>query len=260
MFCFCYNITVRKVIKVDRYKFDERDSEIIVNAMVEGYRDYIDHRKDRNEKMVISSAFAWTKENFIESRIANDSLKLNMTYQRAKAGLTWEYLQFRQDDTKKLFLIKNAAYFNEKAFSHAVLPNKNNSPRRTYLHELSKINLKLDFPNYELNLDSVEEDVQLSFFVVESKIKEELEQIQSSFNEFHIITYELDEAYQISKVMHYLPNPTNNIAYKVEDLSRYISGAELTDEERDIIAPEQSHDILDPVEFDIGIFEEEEKK
>src|SRR5699024_12712050 len=96
--------------------------------------------------------------------------------------------------------------------------------------------------------------------LIENQIKEELEEIKSSYNEFHILTYELDEAYQISKIMHYLPNPINNIAYKIEDLSKYILGAELSDEEREIIAPEQGHDILDPTEFDIGIFEETEKK
>ena len=46
----------------------------------------------------------------------------------------------------------------------------------------------------------------------------------------------------------------------MEDLSKYILGAELSDEEREIIVPEQGHDILDPTEFDIGIFEETEKK
>lgn len=60
--------------------------------------------------------------------------------------------------------------------------------------------------------------------------------------------------------MHYLPNPDNNIAYRVENLSKYISGAELTDEEREIIAPAPEKDLIDPVEFDIGIFEEKEMK
>lgn len=245
---------------MDRYKFNNQDSQIIVNAIVEGYRDYIEHRKERNREMIISSAFAWTKGNFIEDRIAKSGSELNVTYHKAKAGLTWEYLQFSQNETKKLFLIKNAAYFNEKGFSQAVLPNKNQSAHRTYLHELSKINSKLEFPNNEQNLFVSGEPVQLSLSIVENQIKEGLEQIQSSYNEFHILTYELDEAYQISKVMHYLPNPTDNIAYKIEDLSNYISGAELSDEEREIIAPEQGHDILDPADFDIGIFKEEEKK
>lgn len=41
-------------------------------------------------------------------------------------------------------------------------------------------------------------------------------------------------------------------------MSKYISSRELTDEERDIIAPEQYDDIMDPAAFDIGIFEEED--
>lgn len=52
----------------------------------------------------------------------------------------------------------------------------------------------------------------------------------------------------------------DNIAYKVEDLSDYISGAELTDEQRDVIAPDREESILDPFAFDIGIQEEDEKK
>lgn len=88
----------------------------------------------------------------------------------------------------------------------------------------------------------------------------ELNEFKSEYNEFHILTYEIDHAFQISKIMHYLPNPANNIAYEVEDLSLYISGAELTDEEREVIAPELVDDLVDPEAFDIGIFEEEERK
>lgn len=46
--------------------------------------------------------------------------------------------------------------------------------------------------------------------------------------------------------MHDLPNPDDNIAYRIEDLSKYISGAELTDGERKIIAPEIDSDLIDP--------------
>lgn len=248
---------------MDQYKFNVGHSEMIVNAIVEGYRDYIQHRKDRHEKMTISSAFAWTKGNFIESKLAEVSDDLHISYKKAKAGLTWDYLQFIQGNKKSLFLIKNAAYFNEKSFSHAVLPNKNSGRehRRTYLQELSKINKGLEFPSEE-NYPKItgEQSVQLSFFVPENQIKDELDQFQSLYNEFHILTYKIDEAYQISKIMHYLPNPANNIAYPIEDLSKYISGAELTDEEREIIAPEPDSDLIDPEAFDIGIFKEEKKK
>jgi hypothetical protein len=112
---------------MDQFKFKSEHNKMIVDAIVEGYRDYIEHRKDRKAKMKISSAFAWTKGN-----------------------------------------------------------------------------------------------------------------------------------YQISEIMHYLPNPTNNIAYQIEDLSSFISGADLTEEEREVVAPEMNEDIMDPAAFDIGILEEEQ--
>ena len=246
-----------------QYKFNKEDSISIVNAIVEGYGDYIDHRKDRHEHMKISSAFAWTKGNFIESKIAEISSELNLSYKRAKAGLTWDYLQFIHDGTKKLFLIKNAAYFNKNNFSQAILPNNNQSKghRRTYLHELSKINQNLDFKSFPYEtFDSSTQGKQLSLFVTEKQIKDQIEHFQTQYNEFHILTYKIDEAYQISEIIHYLPNPNDNIAYEIENLSDYISGAELTDEERDIIAPElDNDDIMDPAAFDIGIFEEDEE-
>ncbi|WP_017471483.1 hypothetical protein [Amphibacillus jilinensis] len=248
---------------MEQYKFDVDDSKLIVDAIVEGYRDYIEHRKDRHRNMKISSAFAWTKGNFIESRLADISGELNLSYKKAKAGLTWDYLQFTHGDTKKLFLIKNAAYFNEKGFSQAVLPNKNRSrgSRRTYLHELSKINQDIEFEKIPQNHENlIEQNEQLSLFVTEQQVKADLEHFQTEYNEFHILTYKIDDAFQISKIMHYLPNPEDNIAYRIQDLSEYISGSELTDEEREIIAPEQDSDIIDPAAFDIGIFEGEESK
>lgn len=246
---------------MEQYKFNHSDSEMIVNSIVEGYRDYIEHRKDRHEKMIISSAFAWTKGNFIESKIAETSPELNLSYKKSKAGLTWDYLQFIHDETKKLFLLKNAAYFNENCFSQAVLPNKDvKGSKRTYLHELSKINHGLNFIASSQNQHTSEQSEQLSFFVADKQVKDELKQFQSDYNEFHILTYRIDDAFQISEIMHYIPNPENNIAYRVEDLSAYISGSELTDEEREVIAPEQDNDIIDPAAFDIGIFEDEDEE
>ncbi|WP_080872031.1 hypothetical protein [Oceanobacillus timonensis] len=247
---------------MEQYKFDPNDSKCIVEAIVEGYRDYVDHRKERHQHMEISSAFAWTKGNFIESKLAENSDRLHLTYRRAKAGLTLDYLQFVHCDTKKLFLIKNAAYFNKDCFSQAVLPGNTNhkKAKRTYLHELSKINKHLDFTHTSKNVNHPNEmSEQLSLFMTDRQAKEELTNLQTTYNEFHILTYKIDEAYQISDITHYLPNPDDNKAYMIEDLSEYISGSELTDEERDIIAPEQDDDIIDPAAFDIGILEEDQE-
>ncbi|WP_051359378.1 hypothetical protein [Paucisalibacillus globulus] len=141
------------------------------------------------------------------------------------------------------------------------MPNKSKGTRRTYLHELSKINKNLDFTsiiNLDTPLNTNKNTEQLTLFVAEEKVRDVLNHFQSTYQEFHILTYKIDEAYQILGIMHYLPNPENNIAYEVANLSEYVSGAELTDEEREVIAPDQESDIIDPAEFDIGIFKEEE--
>ncbi|RJG23757.1 hypothetical protein [Paenibacillus thiaminolyticus] len=249
---------------MDQYKFSPEHNKMIVDAIVDGYRDYIEHRKDRKSKMKISSAFSWTKGNFIESKLAEECIGHGFTYKKSKAGLTWDYLQFIHGDSKILFLIKNAAYFNEECFSQAKLSNDNGKkgPRRTYLHELSKINKDLAFPSIRQSSKrgkETERVEQLSFLIVESQIRDELEKFTSSYNQFHILTYGLDEAYQISEIIHYLPNPNDNIAYFVEDLSDFISGAELTEEDRDVVAPEMNDDVMDPAAFDIGIYEDEQQ-
>lgn len=250
---------------MDQYKFNVEHNKMIVDAIVDGYRDYIEHRKDRKSKMKISSAFAWTKGNFIESRLAEESIEHGFTYKKSKAGLTWDYLQFIHDESKVLFLVKNAAYFNEDCFSHATIPNNagKKGPKRTYLHELSKINKNISFSS-KLNVTKIagktELYEQLSLFMPESLVREELNNFVSSYNEFHILTYAIDDAFQISEIKHYLPNPNDNIAYLIEDLSDFISGADLTEDEREIIAPELNEEIMDPVAFDIGIFEDEQQK
>ncbi|MEC0181299.1 hypothetical protein P4H61_07270 [Paenibacillus peoriae] len=248
---------------MDQFKFRSEHNKMIVDAIVDGYRDYIEHRKDRKAKMKISSAFAWTKGNFIESKVAEECVDHGFTYKKSKAGLTWDYLQFIHGDSKILFLIKNAAYFNEKCFSQAKLPTAGykKGSHRTYLHELSKINKKLKLTStqqYSKEQEETERYEQISFFMPESQVRGELESFKSSYNEFHILTYALDEAYQISEIMHYLPNPDDNIAYLIEDLSSLISGADLTEEDREVIAPEMNEDIMDPAAFDIGILEEEQ--
>ncbi|MDU5141911.1 MAG: DUF5986 family protein [Paenibacillus dendritiformis] len=249
---------------MDQYKFSPEHNKMIVDAIVDGYRDYIEHRKDRKSKMKISSAFSWTKGNFIESKLAEECIRHGFTYKKSKAGLTWDYLQFIHGDSKILFLIKNAAYFNEECFSQAKLPNNSGKKglQRTYLHELSKINKDLAFPSTRHSSkrgNETEAVEQLSLFILESRVKDELDDFASSYNQFHILTYALDEAYQISEIRHYLPNPNNNVAYLVEDLSDFISGAELTEEDRDVVAPAMNDDVMDPAAFDIGIYEEEQQ-
>lgn len=250
------------VIILEKYKFTQEHYTMIVKAIIDGYREYIEHRRDRDDKMIISSAFAWTKGNFIESEIAETCEDIGFTYIFSKAGPTWQYLQFADHNTKSLFLIKNARYFNTASFanSNVPIPGKEQGKSRTYLHELSKINRYIEFsPKYKPKKLEQETKKQLSYLhVAEKGVSEQLELFRSEYESFHILTYELDAAQQITKIMHYLPNPHDNIAYEIADLSDYISGAELTDEERSVVAPEKDS-FIDPAAYDFVILDEEEE-
>ena len=169
-------------------------------------------------------------------------------------------MQFIHEDKKILFLIRNGAYFNPNKFSEAPIPSETNNGRRTtYLYELSKINHNIEFPtDTQPQEDNFQNSIQLTLNFAE--VKDELEQLKSEYDEFHILTYKIDHAYQIYEIKHYLPNPENNMAIEIEDLSKYISGAELTDEEREVVAPVLADDLIDAAAFDIGIEEEEKSK
>ncbi|MCE3198307.1 hypothetical protein [Paenibacillus sonchi] len=57
---------------MNEYKFTAERNQMIVDAIVDGYHDYVEHRKDRKSKMKISSAFAWTKGNYISGADLTD--------------------------------------------------------------------------------------------------------------------------------------------------------------------------------------------
>lgn len=65
---------------MDQYKFSPEHNQMIVDAIVDGYRDYIEHRKNRK------SAFAWTKGNFIESNLLKSVLLTALHTKSPKQG------------------------------------------------------------------------------------------------------------------------------------------------------------------------------
>lgn len=248
------------VMKLEHYQFSQEHNEMIVKAMVDGYQEYVDLRLDLSKKMAISSAFAWTKENFIESEVAKVWKANGFTVKRSKAGPTWDYLQFINNETNSLFLIKNASYFNQPGLANSRLPIPGGSERssRTYLQELAKINKGIEFRTlYEPdeNDDLNQGNLTLSY-AVEAEVNEQLALFRSEYDSFHILTYQLDRTQQIDQIMHYLPNPANNMVYLLEDLTDYLTGNELTEEERTILAPDHES-VFEPGIYDLDILEED---
>lgn len=52
--------------------------------------------------------------------------------------------------------------------------------------------------------------------------EEDTKIIKSKFDKFYIATYNIGEDYRISEVSIWLPNPENNKAYLISDLTSYI--------------------------------------
>lgn len=224
-----------------KYELANNLNEKIVDGLMKGYQEYIDVRKEKYRAMRISGAYAWVKGNHIDDKVAEACADENIDIKLAKAGVSWQYLQFRQEKDKVLFIIRNARYFNENEVSkgrdiHGNTVNRN----KAYLEDLMNINSDIDFGHIENQATSRIETIQLELsdlFVDETESRA-IKQLENEFERFYMITYTIDEAHNISKISLYMPNPINNKAYFIEDLTVYIKSDQI------IQVDEETRDIL----------------
>lgn len=229
---------------LDLYKLKPHYARMIVDAIVDGYRDYIEIRKKYRSLMAISSGFAWTKSNFIEHKVVERCQSLGFRYKKARAGLTWDYLQFIHEQDRMMFVIKDAAYFLPAGSAQSRLPNPimQASSQRTYLNDLARLNQHILFPDEAREPEFVfdEELTQGAFdFGLGQDFGAVPEDVYMAVNEFHILTYALDSRHQMSEIIHYMPSPSDHRTYEIEDLSSLIQGAELSEEERKVFAADE---------------------
>ena len=94
------------------YNLPEKLNESIVDGIIEGYRDYLEVRRQKARELKVHGAYAWVKGNHIDHYVAVACEEHRVSSTVAKAGLTWQYLQFYNNDEKILFIVKNSRYFN----------------------------------------------------------------------------------------------------------------------------------------------------
>lgn len=239
-------------------------NQSIVNGILQGYKNYIEERKIKREEMNISTAYAWVKGNHIDDQTAEECRDIGVDFKRAKAGYTWGYLQFNiEQDGKKMFIIKNGKYFNEEDFpsGKGVARQRKKSEKISYLERLARINRNIDFPE-EASLFTKEQEEQMVALFGEHTLLEEplARRLEEEFSQFYIVTYEIDESYAISTIRLFMPNPENNRAYEVEDLSEYIGKSTVHFEDSDFeVLVEDGFDAPDtPVAAEYGIVPEED--
>ncbi|MEH7276188.1 hypothetical protein, partial [Neobacillus vireti] len=234
------------------FRFAPEVNQKVVDGILQGYKNYIHERDEKRRTMKISDAYAWVKGNHIDDQTARECYEAGITYKKAKAGYTWGYLQFSSSEDKSMFIIKNARYFNPDNVpaGRGVRGNKRGTENKdNYLKKLSEINRNVDFPEtltfFPLDSDNPE---YLSIFddnTLKSLENTEVSKLQDEYDKFYIITYEIDQAFMISKIHVWLPNPSDNTAYLVDDLSALIGNSSVDFTDVDISVLEN-----DDIEYD----------
>lgn len=195
------------------YKFKDSLNQRIVDGILKGYKSYLKERKEKNEIMHVSTAYAWVKGNHIDHNTAESCKDEGVIFKEEKAGYTWGYLQFI--DKKSIFIIKSG---NRKSKYISSLDQDN------YLVKLSKINSHIKFPGESEQASLFQED--LTIFDENAGLSltnEEVELLQSQYDRFYIVSYSLDDAKMIKGITVGMPIPDTDRSFLIDDLTNYIN-------------------------------------
>lgn len=245
------------------YRFNQMVNQKIVDGILQGYKNYIQERAEKNSQMKISTAYAWVKGNHIDGQTATECEDIGIGYKKAKAGYTWGYLQFIADNDQSMFIIKNSRYFNKQNVSGGRgISGKRQEARseENYLKKLSRINHNVDFPT-QLSFFPDDSNSQGSMTIFDDLVMDTLEdndasKLQDTFNKFYIIAYEIDQGNMIASIKAWMPNPADDIAYQVEDLTELINSStvDLSNLDTSVLENDQvefDHDSPTATDYDI---------
>lgn len=163
-----------KLEKFLRYVSDNQKG--LVESLLKGYKEYIDERIEKKKEMIVSNGYAWTKANHIENAVGKyikNNLNDTMSFSKSKAGFSWVYLQFKNDVTKSLLIIREVEAI------------KKGSNPKEYLKNLVKIN------GEEKKAENGYDQLTL-WDNGEATLPEKLSDGYDGFDNFYILTYRID--------------------------------------------------------------------
>ena len=166
----------------------------LVDGLMGGYKDYLAERKQKQQSLTISGAFAWTRSNFIDSKISElVSKEPSISSQPDKAGYAWEYIQFihEQSNHRSLIIVKNARQLKRRFNNTNTTVDKNN-----YLYQLAGINNELSAAGL-LSSRQTNGVIQLELALPDTNnavvsLMNQTAQKSSPFSKFYIVTYAVD--------------------------------------------------------------------
>lgn len=232
---------MKRGISVEKYKLSDHLNEKIVDGLIKGFQEYIEVRMEKDGDIRLSGTYDLVKGKYIDAKVVESCSSENMGFSLVRAKDSWEYLQYRQEEDKVLMVIRSAGYSNEdEAKKGKTVDGKRESIKRRYIGDLVSINSEIDFNQVTKQTTSSFKTIQLELadLFVDAEESWAIAQLKDEFQRFYMITYMIDETHNISKVSLCMPNPFNNKAYLIEDLTAYIKPdqtIEVDDETSDIL-------------------------
>lgn len=258
----------RGVCQVKEYRLPENLNEGIVDGIIEGYRDYLDVRRQKSYELKVHGAYAWVKGNHIDHYVALSCEDHGVTSTLAKAGLTWQYLQFSDKDKKTLFIVKNVRYFNiEEVDKGKDAKGRTRGSKASYMKNLMDINSVVKFD--EIPAKIFNQSVQLELledFQPVTLEAEDTKGMDTQFDRFYIATYNIGEDHQIGEIRLWMPNPADNKAYLISELTPYIGQKpghlfEIEEDLKSVLAQTiAAEGVLDATAFGIVLDDVEEQE
>lgn len=229
---------------MDDFKLPTLMAQRLVDGLMGGYKEYLAERKQKQQALTISGAFAWTRSNFIDSKISQlFSQDDTVDSQIDKAGYAWEYPQFIQesDSDRALIIVKNARQVKRNFNGATASIDKNN-----YLYRLAGINNTWSAAGL-LSGKPTDRVVQLELALPEATTDFEhlAEQVSSNFSKFYIVTYEVDNVSKmISDIELTMPNQSKMTLSPIQNLTPLISRSQfqINSEELETIQGDQVPD------------------
>lgn len=209
-------------------------AQAVVDGILEGYRNYLEERRQKKAELKVSAGYAFTKGNHIDDTIATKLQNLIENDELAKAGESWEYLQFTfaTDNDKCLFIVKNVYRLNRTFQS--------TQKQSRYLVDLAKINNPWIESLRTSQAKMAGVTIQLQFFdTVEEQFAQKIN--EEGISRFYILTYETDRiTKKIIKVELVAPDEKTRELHLIQDLTPYLATSDviINEEEYSVISGE----------------------
>ncbi|MCT4404085.1 hypothetical protein EFT43_03965 [Leuconostoc falkenbergense] len=243
---------------IEDYQISEAIGKILVQGILKGYKDYAQERLAKQNEMVVSSGYLWTRSNHIDDGIAkeiqSENYEQKIGFQIGRAGYIWDYVQFLHNNGEKSMIVVKPGQFRPEKFGDAT--DKKHLTQKS-MRQLMSINAKhfqddeQEYSSHDLQqLQLFDDSVPAKVLPSESEKNKILSKKTNNVDRFYILTYTLGSDSLINSIKLVMPNPKNNTVVMIQDLTDLIGDANLiNDDEAQVLKNELAEQVSAPEYF-----------